>query len=412
MRSHATPWAPCAVLLLAVGCGGADGADTATAGESETNGILSAGPTDSQGSTGDTDGSDSAQSESASASGSTGDAGSSGTGDSASESTSGGSTGGDSSGGDSSGDSTGEEKQACAAVSAEAELVVLPADIIFVIDNSGSMTFEASEVQARLNDFSTQILGSGVDAQVVLVSSYPDNGNGICIDAPLGIGDCPDNDTNLPAFLHVDLRVGSHDAWEELVGSHADWSDSIREQSSKHVVIISDDDPNMSDDDFNADFLALDPSYEGYFHHSVVSHSNCDSAAGIGQDYIDLSLATGGVAADLCDQDFQAVFDALTTAVLDGTQVACDFAIPDPPAGEVLDPDEVNVEVGSAMGPLTPIPRVDGPEACDGVPDGWYYDDAENPTMIFLCAQTCGTVQGYDDGVINIGFGCETILPG
>jgi len=371
---------------------------------------MSAGQTDSQGSSESAEASDTAESDSATATSSTG----SPTGSTSGPSESGtdastGSTGVRSSDTDAE-SSTGEAE--CAAVSAEAELVPLPADIIVVVDNSGSMSFEATEVQERLNDFSTQILASGVDAQVVLISSYPDNGNGICIDAPLGVGDCPDNDTNLPIFLHVDIRVASHDAWEVLLDSSADWQASIREDSSKHMVIISDDDPNMSDDDFNTDFLALDPNYEGYFHHSVVSHSDCDSAASIGQDYIDLSMATAGIAADLCDQDFQAVFDALTTAVLDGAEVACEFPIPEPPAGEVLDPDEVNVEIGSAMGALDAIPRVDDLKGCGLVPDGWYYDDPIDPTTIFLCPQSCETIQGVKDGVINIGFGCETILPG
>ncbi|MBV1856798.1 MAG: hypothetical protein KUG77_00200 [Nannocystaceae bacterium] len=399
-------WGPSAALLLTTGCGTTSG-DSDSVGESATEGIATAGQTGTQGTSGSAEASDTAQSDSASATGSTG-AGTGSTGSVSDSTTSSGSTGVP--GSDTEAESTGEQK--CAAVSAEAELVPLPADIIFVVDNSGSMTFEAGEVQDRLNDFSMQIAASGLDAQVVLISSYPDEGNGICVDPPLGNGGCPDDDTNLPTYLHVDNRVGSHDAWEELLDTHADWSGSIREESSKHIVIVSDDDPNTSDDDFNTDFLALDPSYAGYFHHSVVSHSNCDTAASIGQDYIDLSMATGGVAADLCDQDFQAVFDALTTAILDGTEVACEFAIPKPPAGEVLDPDEVNVEIGSAMGPLDAIPRVDDVDGCGVVADGWYYDDPAEPTVIFLCPQTCESIQGMKDGVINIGFGCETILPG
>lgn len=403
-------WGSSAVLLLATGCGTTSGNDD-SAGGSATEGIMSAGQTDSQGTNESAEASDTAESDSATATGST----STSTGTTAG-STSGVAESGSSSGGtgeaasDTDSGSTGE--RACAAVNKEAKLVPLPADIIFIVDNSGSMSFEAGEVQDNLNNFSNQIALSGVDAQVVLISSYPGDGNGICIDAPLGNGGCPDDDTNLPDFLHVDIRVGSHDAWEVLIDSAADWSGSIRKQSSKHVVVISDDDPDISDDQFDTDFLALDPNYAGYFHHSVVSHSDCETAASIGQDYIDLSIATGGIAADLCDQDFQAVFDALTTAVLDGTEVACEFAIPEPPAGEVLDPEEVNVEIGPAMGPLDAIPRVNDISECADVPDGWYYDDPVDPTMIFLCAQTCETIQGMKDGTINIGFGCETILPG
>ncbi len=397
-----------AVLLALAACGTSGDADTGTS-DSATGGITSigSGSVGTESASESESNSDTLDSQSG-ADGSTGNDATSGSGTSESATD----TAGESSTTAESEGSSSTGEQECAAVDAEAELVPLPADIIFVVDNSGSMNFEAGEVQDRMNDFSSQIIDSGVDAHVVLISSYPDNGNGICIDAPLGVGDCPDNDTNLPGFLHVDIRVGSNDAWDDLLDSYDDWSDVFREESSKHVVIVSDDEPNLTDAEFDAAFLALDPSFEGYFHHSVVSHSDCPSAAEIGQPYIDLSMATDGVAADLCDQDFQAVFDALTTAVLGGVAVSCDFAIPEPPAGEVLDPDAVNVDIGSAMGPLETIPRVDGLKACDGVADGWYYDEPDAPTMIFLCPQTCETIQALEDGVINIGFGCETILPG
>ena len=400
----------CAALLGLAACGTSGDGNTGGASDSATGGITSIGSgsvgTDS-GSESDSN-SDTLDSQSGTDGSTTNDTMSgSDTSESATDTIGEGSTSGGVTEGSS---STGEQE--CAAVDAEAELVPLPADIIFVVDNSGSMSFEAGEVQDRMNDFSSQIIDSGVDAHVVLISSYPGDGNGICIDAPLGSGGCPDDDTNLPGFMHVDIRVGSNDAWDDLLDSYDEWSSVFREESSKHVVIVSDDEPNLTDAEFDAAFLALDPSFEGYFHHSVVSHSDCPSAADIGQPYIDLSMATAGVAADLCDQDFQAVFDALTTAVLGGVAVACDFVIPEPPAGEVLDPDAVNVDIGSAMGPLETIPRVDDLKGCDAVMDGWYYDDPDDPTMIFLCPQTCETMQALKDGVINIGFGCETILPG
>lgn len=400
----------CAALLVLAACGTSGDGNTGSGSDSATSGVttLSSGSVGTDSGSETDSNSDTLDSQSGTDGSTTNDTMSgSDTSESATDTVGEGSTSGGVTEGSS---STGEQE--CAAVDAEAELVPLPADIIFVVDNSGSMSFEAGEVQDRMNDFSSQIIDSGVDAHVVLISSYPGDGNGICIDAPLGSGGCPDDDTNLPGFMHVDIRVGSNDAWDDLLDSYDEWSSVFREESSKHVVIVSDDEPNLTDAEFDAAFLALDPSFEGYFHHSVVSHSDCPSAADIGQPYIDLSMATAGVAADLCDQDFQAVFDALTTAVLGGVAVACDFVIPEPPAGEVLDPDAVNVDIGSAMGPLETIPRVDDLEGCDAVMDGWYYDDPDDPTMIFLCPQTCETMQALKDGVINIGFGCETILPG
>ena len=300
----------------------------------------------------------------------------------------------------------------CVAVGVPSEVLPQPADIVFVVDNSGSMEFEAAEIQDRLNAFSSQIIASGIDVRVVLVSSYPDDGWGICIDPPLGSGGCPEVDTNPPAFLHVDQRVGSHDAWELVITTHAEWSDVTREEASTHLVVVTDDTSDLGVDAFDTSFLMLDPSYAGYFHHSVVCHSNCPSAAGIGTNYIDLSALTGGIAADLCDQDFQSVFDVLTGAVIGESPSSCTLAIPPPPDGMDFDPDEVNLEFDDGFGNVETIGRVDTAADCPNVVDGWHYDNVANPTMIVMCPQTCDKLQGSADGAINIQFGCASVPAG
>ncbi len=300
----------------------------------------------------------------------------------------------------------------CAAVSEAAELVPLPADIIFVVDNSGSMDFEAMQIQAEMNGFSGQIIDSGIDVHVVLISSYPDNGNGICIDPPLGSGGCPGDDNNPPAFTHIDERVGSNDAWERLLDTHDQWSAAMREESSKHIVVVTDDTSEIDWMTFDEQFQALDPSYADYLHHSVVCHSDCDDAAGIGDNYITLSMMTMGVASDLCDQDFQAVFDALSTEVISGTQLACEFEIPPPPDGEEFNPDQVNLEFDNGAGDVLEIGRVDSAADCPDVPDGWYYDDPDDPQMILVCDQTCDKLQLSMSGAVNIKFGCATMPAG
>ncbi len=304
------------------------------------------------------------------------------------------------------------EDDDCAAVTEAAELVPVPADIIVVVDNSGSMGFEAGEIQLNLNDFSNQIIGSGIDVHVILVSSYPGDGNGICIAPPLGGGVCPGTDNNPPTFTHVDQFVASHNAWERVLATHAQWSAAIRPDAVKHIVTVTDDTSNMPMLDFDNAFLALDPSYAGYVHHSVVCHSNCPSAAGIGTNYINLSMLTQGVAADLCDQNFQAVFDVLTTEVIGGSQLSCEFEIPPPPDDMDFNPDQVNLEFDDGMGGILEIGRVDSAADCPNVIDGWYYDNPAAPTMILMCPQTCDKLQNAANGSININFGCATVPAG
>ncbi|MCH9681648.1 MAG: hypothetical protein K0V04_09460 [Deltaproteobacteria bacterium] len=307
------------------------------------------------------------------------------------------------------GSGVGPLSDGCATLNEASELAAARVDIIFVIDNSISMTFEASEIQARMNDFSGQIADSGIDARVVLVSSYPDDGNGICIDPPLGGGGCPAVDNDRPVFTHIDERVGSHDAWDRLLHTHEQWSDVIRPGSAKHIVVVTDDTSNIEWMEFEAQFLALDPTYSGTTHHSVVCHSDCDSAVGIGDNYIALSNEAGGVAADLCEQDFQAVFDSLSDEVIAGSQLACAFEVPPSPQGVEFDPYDVDIEFDDGQGTRLPVGRVDSVTACAEDSHGWYYDDPVTTTWITLCPQTCNSLQGFADGSVRIDFGCPSI---
>jgi hypothetical protein len=309
-------------------------------------------------------------------------------------------------------DDAGEHEE-CAAQTEEAENMLEPADIIIIVDNSGSMSQEAAEVREHLNGFSQQIIESGVDARVVLISSYPGNGHGICIDPPLGSGGCPGMDDNPPLFTHIDERVASRNGLTLLIDHHQTWAPVLRPNASLHLMMVTDDDANIDAITFDTDFKALDPSYADYKLHGIVCLHNCPEAARIGDVYIELGQMTGGVLGDLCDQDFQPIFDLLASEVIAGSVLGCEWELPEPPDGEDLDPDAVNVEFddGSGGEPLS-VGRVDHPAECANVSDGWYYDDAENPTMIIACPQTCDKIQDAMSAKISISMGCATIPAG
>jgi hypothetical protein len=289
----------------------------------------------------------------------------------------------------------------CVSYSEQAESELQPADIIFVVDNSGSMGDEANAVQANLND-----------VHVVLISSYPDSGNGICVEPPLGSGGCPGADNNPPVFTHIDHEVDSNDSLQVLLGEHGAWAGVMREDAAKHVVIVTDDESDLDAVSFDNQFKALDPSYITYKLHGIVCMQECDNAAAIGNVYITLGQLTDGLLSDLCDQNFQPVFDLLATEVIGGSMLACEWAIPEPPEGETLDPNEVNVEFDDGQGMVETIGRVDDPAQCASVADGWYYDDPAAPTMIIACPQTCERMQDAMMAGITIQLGCATVPAG
>lgn len=304
-----------------------------------------------------------------------------------------------------------EEDEPCASLSQVADVGEGLADIIFIVDNSGSMTEEAEFVQTQMNGFSDQIQMSGIDYHVVLISSYPDEDNGICIDPPLGSGNCPGDDTNLPVYRHVDEKVSSHDALERLILTHQEWKDSMRPDAVKHIVVISDDESDIGSILFKSEFVALDPDYDPFLFHAIVCPWECEQSDGIGQVYMDLVGQTGGVLGDLCQQDFQTVFDELAENVIQNSPLACQFDIPPAPMDQNLDPDLVTVELDDGNNNIESIPKVIDLADCMNHPDGWYYDDPVNPTQILLCPQTCAKAQGYGMGTINMEFECDPYPP-
>ena len=298
----------------------------------------------------------------------------------------------------------------CAATKATATdmTMVVPADIIFAIDSSGSMDEEIEFVQTFMNGFSQQISAAGVDARVILIGDP----GAVCIGAPLGSGQCPD-DSNPPNYIHIDQMVDSNDALNLFIDTYPQWQQHLRPNASKSLVVVTDDDatdgPNNSSAMFRANFVALDPAmFAKWTFNGVYCFTECDDAAAIGEVYVDLVAETMGVGGDLCLQDFQPVFDRLAQQIITtlGTEIECEWPFPIPPTGQTFSGDLVTVD-RSAGGMRTPLTRVSS--AADCAQGGWYYDSELNPTRILACPSTCMELQGQTSGQVDVTFGCEMV---
>jgi hypothetical protein len=314
------------------------------------------------------------------------------------------------------------QDSACATASAEGKLERQPADIIFAVDNSGSMTLEASQVQQNMNVFSSQIVNSGIDVRVVLLSSPSGASNGICVPAPLGSGSCP-GDSKAPSYLHVPLEIGSHDALNKIISSYSQWRSMLRTNASKAFVVVTDDNatdgPNNSAAAFINSVNMLDPAMfqpGRWKFHSIFAYTGpgafgtpCfditfQKAAAEGTVYRELVAQTSGVSGDLCLQNFQPVFNQLATSVVTGSQLSCDIPMPTTNAG-VIDPAQVRIEFTPQPGaPAQQINRVNDASQCGN--GGWYYDNFNNPTKLILCPSTCNTVKGFAAARISVLLGC------
>lgn len=313
----------------------------------------------------------------------------------------------------------------CQEIVDKADVGPRPQDIIFAIDTSGSMIQEAAFVQQQMNSFSIQIDAANIDSRIILLAELPPIfGPGVCIDPPLGSGGCPASDSNPPAFLHVpDSDISSSNALQRIIEFYPNYTPFLRPDAVTHLVIVSDDDSALPAADFTTMFTGLSPHLVSFVTHGIISSEDpdascaagtscCTLAADQGTVYQELIAQTGGVEGNLCDQQFQPIFQAVAQQVIGGAGLACTYTIPPPPPGETFDKDQVNVEFEDGMGNKLEIGRVDDFAACAGVSNGWYYDDPNEPTRILVCPQTCDTVQGFSSAAVAIKFGCETIPAG
>lgn len=313
---------------------------------------------------------------------------------------------------------------ACQAVSAAAQPVFEDADIIFAVDTSGSMGDESEFVKQNLNAFSTQISGSGIDARVIMLAERPLDffplpcggpipcPPGICIDPPLGSGNCPADD-NPPAYHHPTSDIGSTDALTQIVDLYGSYGNVLRANTNKYIVIITDDNaqaPNIDDaTTFLNTFTALDPAkLSGVTVHAIYCFDGNGDCVQKGQAYEDLVNLTGGIHGNLALQDFQPIFNAVANNVIANGQIPCEFNIPAPPMGETLDPNRVNVVFTDGNGNQTSILQVPNQASCSSTNGGWYYDVPSAPTKVLLCPASCTVVQADDMGKVDVLFGCAT----
>lgn len=293
---------------------------------------------------------------------------------------------------------------ACIAEATTASEVTRPVDILWVIDNSGSMSEEETRVQNNMNSFVQSIANSGVDYHVVVITDT----SSVNVPPPLG---------GSPRYLGVDQFVNSNDPLERLHAAYPMYKSFLRTSSIKHIVVVTDDESDWSKPMFESQLAALTGPGFGtdWKLHAVVAeappfdfNSHCFTlSAEVGATYIALQQAHGGVFFSLCDTNWSPLFTTLAQTVSQGLQLPCSFAVPTPPMGQALDPMKVNFVYTPTGGAATTIVNVGSAAGCNGGP-GWYYDDPTNPTQIITCPATCSALEGDPTGSVSVEYGCST----
>jgi hypothetical protein len=123
-----------------------------------------------------------------------------------------------------------------------------------------------------------------------------------------------------------------------------------------------------------------------------------------GTGYQALSIMTGGYRYPTCALDYTDIFALMAQGVIDGAQVSCEFEIPDPPPGEELDLDTVEVVYSSNGSEVATYTQVADASQC--TPTSFYIADGK----ITLCPGACTTVQADENAKIDLRFDCKQIV--
>jgi hypothetical protein len=132
---------------------------------------------------------------------------------------------------------------------------------------------------------------------------------------------------------------------------------------------------------------------------------NADDGVAPGIGYQELSRLTGGLRYSNClNDDFDAIFNAIAQGVIEGSRASCEYDVP-MSTGGIVDADQTVVSYLPEGDQAAAIELTRVPTAADCAADPAYYFNMEL-TKVFLCPNTCVTVQADDEAVVEINFGC------
>jgi hypothetical protein len=193
---------------------------------------------------------------------------------------------------------------------------VTSADILFVIDNSGSMGVWQTALTDNFNSFISVFAVTGVDYQIaVITTDSPDFRGPILTDATIDL----ETEFTVQAIAGTygsAMEKGLHYAeLTTLTGGDAEpGSDFLREDAKLIIIFVSDekDWSSKTDTEYEAHFKSLKASDSMVVTHAVVgdSPSGCSSTtsswarADYGEGYIEVSALTGGEFVSICSSDW------------------------------------------------------------------------------------------------------------
>ena len=208
------------------------------------------------------------------------------------------------------------------------QVTVPSVDVLFIVDNSGSMSEEQRSLRDNFGAFMQYFAGSGLDYHVGVVSTDCDSPRekGVLIQDDSATDRYIDNSytedeavTSFKARANLGTNGSSDErgtdaAWAALIDNASGTNVGFpRDEADLSIVIISDE-RNWSRDHSVNEFASwmngLKPDGSVYFS-SVVGLGNTCRTAERGTGYLEVTAQVGGIEWDICSTDYASLLDEL-----------------------------------------------------------------------------------------------------
>ncbi|MEO7330185.1 MAG: vWA domain-containing protein [Minicystis sp.] len=301
----------------------------------------------------------------------------------------------------------------CASATAEAALV--PVNIFITVDKSGSML--GPKWDAAKQAFTTFFQDPSADPLRIALRFWPD---GLCDDGPCDLtaaeacgmplvdigplSDAQHQQDLVDAWL-ANSPNGTTPTFIALQGA-TKWAAKYvlahNHTEAAVVILVTDGEAAACNTDPVAIAHVAEIAYQGA---GVLTFTvGMPGADQVALDQIAVKGHTGQAFMIGNGNAAQELLTALQT--IQAGAVACSFAMPKAPdPQDIVDPTQVDVQLTPPAGPKVTFPQVASPAAC-GPAGGWYYDNADMPTMITLCPASCLQAQQTQGAKIEIVLGC------
>ena len=346
--------------------------------------------------------------------------------------------------------------EACSGWAAEPE--PLPTMLMFVVDISGSMTIESDTSGGRSKwEVTEEALREAIDSlpasTPVGILYYPTiatdaNPDGPARDASF----CMDVDNFVPVAPLGDAGSEQRQAIEDSLdrtepdrGSGTPTHNALVEalaelertqyQGNQNIVLITDGQPTFSLGCIGTGMVSdpVDPSpiideiaaaEERGITTFLIGSPGSEETESVGEDarpWLSEAAEAGNSAQPGCSHDgdpYYCHFDMVeepdfgeglsnALASIFGQILACDYVLPEPPPGETLDTDAINLVLYPDGG--DPIQILRSPDG--NCTQGWYFDEATD--QVRFCDETCDLIQSDPQAALEVLLGCESaiILP-